>query len=59
MNFEKTDIDKKDIYILGDFNINIRHNNKCIVCVITPFLQSSGSPILYNTWLKTTNTISD
>ena len=26
MTFEKVDIDKKEIYILGDFNINIYHN---------------------------------
>ena len=27
MTFEKVDIAKKEIYILGDFNININHNN--------------------------------
>ena len=31
MTLKKIDIDKKDIYILGDFNININHNNKYIV----------------------------
>ena len=31
MTFEKVDIDKKEIYILGDFNINMYHNNKYIV----------------------------
>ena len=31
MIFEKVDIDKKEIYILGDFNINMYHNNRYIV----------------------------
>ena len=31
MTFEKVDIDKKEIYILGDFNVNMYHNNRCIV----------------------------
>ena len=31
MTFEKVDIDKKEIYILGDFNINMYHNNGYIV----------------------------
>ena len=31
MTFEKVDIDKKEIYILGDFNINMYHNNRYIV----------------------------
>ena len=31
MTFEKVDIDKKEIYILGDFNINMYHNNRRIV----------------------------
>ena len=31
MNFEKVDIDKKEIYILSDFNINMYHNNRYIV----------------------------
>ena len=32
MTFEKVDIDKKEIYILGDFNVNVYHNNRYIVC---------------------------
>ena len=28
MTFEIVDIDKKEIYILGDFNINMYHNNR-------------------------------
>ena len=31
MTFEKVDVDKKEIYILGDFNINMYHNNRYIV----------------------------
>ena len=31
MAFEKVDIDKNEIYILGDFNINMYHNNRYIV----------------------------
>ena len=31
MTFEKFDVDKKEIYILGDFNINMYHNNIYIV----------------------------
>ena len=31
MNFERVDTDKKEIYIIGDFNINIYHNNRYIV----------------------------
>ena len=31
MTFEKIDIDKKETYIHGDFNIHIYHNNKYIV----------------------------
>ena len=31
MIFEKIDIDKKEIYTLGDFNINMYHNNRYIV----------------------------
>ena len=30
--FEKVSLDKKEIYILGDFNINMYHNNRYIVC---------------------------
>ena len=29
--FEKVDIDKKEIYILGDFNVNMYHNSRYIV----------------------------
>ena len=29
MTFEKVDMDKKEIYILGNFNINMYHNNRC------------------------------
>ena len=32
MSFEKFDIDKKEIYILDNFNINIYHNNRYIIC---------------------------
>ena len=32
MTFEKVDVDKKEIYILSDFNINMYHNNRYIVC---------------------------
>ena len=31
MNFEKIDIDKKEIYILDDFNMNMYRNNRYIV----------------------------
>ena len=31
MAFEKGDINKKEIYILGDFNINMYYDNRCIV----------------------------
>ena len=31
MTFEKVDIDKKEIYIPCDFNINMYHNNRYIV----------------------------
>ena len=31
MTFEKDDIDKKEIYILGDFNVNMYQNNRYIV----------------------------
>ena len=31
MTFQKVDIDKKKIYVLGDFNINMYHNNRYIV----------------------------
>ena len=31
LTFEKVDIDKKEIYILGDFNVNMYHNNRYIV----------------------------
>ena len=31
MTFQKVDIDKKEIYVLGDFNINMYHNNRYIV----------------------------
>ena len=31
MTFEEVDIDKEEIYILGDFNINMYHNNGYIV----------------------------
>ena len=32
MIFEKVDIDTKEIYILGDFNLNMYHNNRYFVC---------------------------
>ena len=31
MTFEKVDTDKKEIYVIGNFNINIYHNNRYIV----------------------------
>ena len=31
MTFESVDIDKKEIYILGNFNINMYHNNRYAV----------------------------
>ena len=31
ITLEKIHIDKKEIYILGDFNINMYHNDKYIV----------------------------
>ena len=31
MTFEKVDINKKEICILGDFNINMYHNNRYVV----------------------------
>ena len=39
--FEKIDIDKKEIYILSNFNINMHNNNKYIVRFITQFRKSS------------------
>ena len=30
MTFEKVGVDKKEIYILGNFNINMYHNNRHI-----------------------------
>ena len=30
MTFQKVDIDKKEIYILGDFKVNMYHNNRYI-----------------------------
>ena len=30
-NFPSIDTDAKEIYILGDFNMNMYENNKCIV----------------------------
>ena len=32
MTFKKIDIDKKDMHIFRDFNINTYHNNRYIVC---------------------------
>ena len=32
MTLEKVHIDKKEIYILGDFNVNMYYNNRYIVC---------------------------
>ena len=32
ITFEKVDIGKKEIYILGNFNIKMYHNNRYIVC---------------------------
>ena len=62
MTFEKVDVGEKEIYILGDFNINIYHNNRYIVrdenTISSKFL-SHVSPILYDAWLKSTNSISD
>ena len=31
-NFGKLDVDIKELYILGDFNINMCQNNKYIIC---------------------------
>ena len=31
MTFEKVDLDKKDVYTLGHFSINMYHNNKYVV----------------------------
>ena len=44
MTFEKVHIDKyidKEIYILGDFNINMYHNKDMLFVMITRFFQSS------------------
>ena len=46
MTFEKVDIDKKEIYILGDFNINMYHNNRYIVRDDNTIFQSSCLMIL-------------
>ena len=32
LTFEKVDIDKKEIYILRDFNVNMYHNNRYTIC---------------------------
>ena len=31
MTIEKVDLDKKDVYTLGNFSINMYHNNKYVV----------------------------
>ena len=46
MTFEKVDVDKKEIYILGDFNINMYHNNRYIVRDDNTIFQSSCLMIL-------------
>ena len=38
MTIEKVDLDKKDVYTLGNFSINMYHNNKYVVEMITRFL---------------------
>ena len=42
MTFEKVNIDKKEIYILDNFNINLYHINRYIVRDDNTFLQSSS-----------------
>ena len=32
MTFENVDMDKNKMHVLGDFNINMYHNNRYIVC---------------------------
>ena len=63
--FEIGDIDKKEIYILSDFNINIYYNNKYIAPNNNTISSKSLSYEVkiitnsYDSWLETTNSTSD
>ena len=46
MTFEKIDIDKKEIYILDDFNINMYHNNRYIVHEDNTFSSNQSSCLM-------------
>ena len=64
-NFAKLDTTNKETYILGDFNINLYHNGKYIICKNNTLISRSvtndarNSSVLHNIWLKTNNKISD
>ena len=64
-NFAKLDTTNKETYILGDFNINLYHNGKYIICKNNTLISRSvtndarNSSVLHNIWLKTNNRISD
>ena len=66
MIFEKLDINKKEIYILRDFNINMYHSYRYIVHddnTISSKFQSHDIKNYHQfctkNWIKTTNTISN
>ena len=64
-NFAELDTTNKETYILGDFNINLYHNGKYIICKNNTLISRSvtndarNSSVLHNIWLKTNNKISD
>ena len=64
-NFAKLDTTNKETYILGDFNINLYHNGKYIICKNNTVISRSvtndarNSSVLHKIWLKTNNKISD
>ena len=65
-NVAKLDKTNKETYILGDFNINLCHNGKYIICKNNTLMLRSvtndarnSSSVLYNVRLKTNNKISD
>ena len=64
-NFAKLDTTNKETYILGDFNINLYHHGKYIICKNNTLISRSvtndarNSSVLHNIWLKTNNKISD
>ena len=65
VTFEIGDIDRKELYFLGYFNINIYYNNKYIVpnnnTISSKFLSYEVKIITnsYDSWLETINSTSD